>query len=226
MFPLLLAGYGGHLATLAMEPGSKEKRNALAIVWGLTVLGILVFAVTQAMQYRSDKQRESTDASFRASVLQKLQAITNEPDTNKKKEAAKDLRKSVEPRIAPLQTYGNLRARCEGLTTQISQSLAQRQQKALDMDTSHRSVSRSELDTWSASTDLIFRNRHLATLLSLHDELKNLHISDPKLDEILERIAVNDRDPRLSDNPKWINFGEMESIERSLSFLCKEIPDR
>lgn len=233
LFPLALAGYGGHLATLALKPGSKDKRRALVIVWGLAVAGIFFFAITQIIQYRADKRRESADnrresadGAFRARVLQQLQEIADEPDTNKKKEAAKVLQKRVELSPARSQTFGNLRPRCDGLTMQITQSLAQRQEKALDMDTSHRSVSRNELDTWSAGTDMIFRNRHLASLLSLHDELKSLHISDPKLDEILERIAEDDRDPRLLESQKWINFGDIETMATRLGFLCKEIPDR
>jgi hypothetical protein len=86
VLPLLLAGYGGHLATIALR--DSEKRKALLIVWVLALGGVVLFGVTQVLAYRSDKKRDEKDGGFRTGVLMMLQRIIDEPDTAKKKEAA------------------------------------------------------------------------------------------------------------------------------------------
>jgi hypothetical protein len=100
-FPLALAGYGGHLAAIAL-PDSRGRRKALMIVWGLAIVGVLLFTVIQVMAYRSDKGHEVADHTrddgentFRQSVLGQLQAIRREPDPGKKKSDAASLESSV-----------------------------------------------------------------------------------------------------------------------------------
>jgi hypothetical protein len=67
---------------------------------------------------------------------------------------------------------------------------------------------------------------NLATVFSIHDELKSFHISDPELDQILDRIDENERDPRLSEDQEWIDLGDIDNIGNKISFLCEEIHDR
>jgi hypothetical protein len=101
LFPLVLAGYGGHLAAIAL-PDSPGRRKALMIVWGLAIAGVLLFAATQVTAYRSDKRHEEADktrdekeGTFRQSVLRQLQAIGSEPDAAKKKADAASLESSI-----------------------------------------------------------------------------------------------------------------------------------
>ena len=101
LFPLALAGYGGHLAAIAL-PDSPGRRKALIIVWGLAIAGVLLFASTQVTAYRSDKRHEEADkardaaeGAFRHSVLERLQGIVSEPDADKKKAAVASLESSV-----------------------------------------------------------------------------------------------------------------------------------
>lgn len=50
IIPLLLAGYGGHLATMVLE--KENKRKALSIIWGLAILGILASGFYQWLNDR------------------------------------------------------------------------------------------------------------------------------------------------------------------------------
>jgi hypothetical protein len=95
VFPLALAGYGGHLATLALPENSKARRRALVIVWSLAVSGVVLFGVSQILSYRTDKGRDGRDESFRRDVLRKLQAIIDEPNSAKRKEDAGALKASI-----------------------------------------------------------------------------------------------------------------------------------
>jgi hypothetical protein len=104
LFPLALAGYGGHLATLALSEGSRAKKKALAIVWGLAIAGILLFGLSQKIAYNADNARDSKDNSFRNDVLSKLQKIIDEPDAVKRKEKAGALKATVQTTSPHLTT--------------------------------------------------------------------------------------------------------------------------
>lgn len=117
--PLILAGFGGHLATLAWT-GTKQ-RNAKIFIWALTIVGIVLFAVTQVFAFRSDARRDGADARrdiadarrdsedarrdrdeeiFRSDVRGKLNQIVNEPDISKRRAAANSLAPTVAPKSA------------------------------------------------------------------------------------------------------------------------------
>jgi hypothetical protein len=98
-FPLALAGYGGHLATLALPERSKKKRMALAIVWGLAIGGVLIFAASQVTAYRSDKIKDGKNDAFKSTVLDGLNQIIREPDRAKQKNLAAQLKVKVESPI-------------------------------------------------------------------------------------------------------------------------------
>lgn len=71
LFPLALAAYGGHLATLAL--GEKPRKKALAIVWSLAVAGVVTAGLQQVGAYRSDKQHDAAQGDLRAKLDQSLQ---------------------------------------------------------------------------------------------------------------------------------------------------------
>jgi len=54
VFPLILAGYGGHLATLALDGVARKK--ALLIIWSLAGCGILAAGLNQYFFYKSEKE--------------------------------------------------------------------------------------------------------------------------------------------------------------------------
>ncbi len=99
VFPLALAGYGGHLATLGLPNGSKEKRRALIIVWTLAAIGVLLFGVVQMTAYHADSTRDKKDEAFRNSVETKLQAIIDEPDIAARKEQAVDFKAQIVSKV-------------------------------------------------------------------------------------------------------------------------------
>jgi hypothetical protein len=66
LFPLLLAGYGGHLAAKAF-PG-EEKAFALKIVWGLAILGVITSGVQQFLAYQTDYKNEGKQSDLREEV--------------------------------------------------------------------------------------------------------------------------------------------------------------
>jgi hypothetical protein len=96
VFPLALAGYGGHLATLALPAHSQEKRKALFLVWSLAFGGILLFVVSQLSAYKSDKAKDGKDDVFRSSVLEGLNQIIREPDRTKQKDLAVQLKGRID----------------------------------------------------------------------------------------------------------------------------------
>ena len=95
VFPLALAGYGGHLATLALPENSQKRRRAIAIVWSLAIVGVLLFGAFQIISYFADKSRDAKDELFRGDVLGRLEKIQDEPDENKRKAAAAVLKTDV-----------------------------------------------------------------------------------------------------------------------------------
>lgn len=78
VFPLALAGYGGHLATLALPEKSKQRRNALILVWTLAILGVGSSAFQQYVSFRSDNKRSVFDSAERSSVDNKLDSISTQ----------------------------------------------------------------------------------------------------------------------------------------------------
>jgi len=92
VFPTILAGYGGHLATLALPPGSRKKRNALFIVWGLALGGVLLFIASQIVAYKTDHTKEAKDNQFRDRVLASLTQIIEEPSRERQREYATQLK--------------------------------------------------------------------------------------------------------------------------------------
>jgi hypothetical protein len=101
VFPLLLAGYAGRLAVLAM-PDEKNRKKAHWIVWGLAGLGVVVFGVSQVLAFRADTARDVTDnirnvqeESFRGQVLADLSNLIGEPNSKKMREDAISLKAKI-----------------------------------------------------------------------------------------------------------------------------------
>ena len=77
-FPLALAGYGGHLAAIALPDDPKRRRNALIIVWTLAGAGVLISGVQQITSFSADHKKETEDTTFRDSVGKKLDNLNVE----------------------------------------------------------------------------------------------------------------------------------------------------
>jgi hypothetical protein len=72
VFPLALAGYGGHLATLAITD-PKGRKQALLIVWGLAVIGVVCAGLQQIEAYQSDKEHDQKQSAVQVKLDTSLQ---------------------------------------------------------------------------------------------------------------------------------------------------------
>jgi hypothetical protein len=72
LFPLALAGYGGHLATLAITDPKKQKR-AIAIVWALAILGVVFAGLQQWQAYHADKEHDVKQQALQDKLEASLQ---------------------------------------------------------------------------------------------------------------------------------------------------------
>jgi hypothetical protein len=102
-FPLALAGYGGHLAVMAMPENGRGRKKALWIVWSLAILGVIASGISTVIAYRADRDRGASDAAFHSEVFARLQEIKDEPSEGKKKQDATALSKAI--RSVPPGSY-------------------------------------------------------------------------------------------------------------------------
>jgi len=90
--PLVLAGYGGHLAAMVLE--EKKRRKALRIVWGFAILGIIMAGLQQWLNYKSEAElRGRLD-----SIENTGKAIASDIKTFSKKESSETKIVSIPPR--------------------------------------------------------------------------------------------------------------------------------
>jgi hypothetical protein len=73
LFPLALAGYGGHLATLALTE-QKPRRRAIFAVWTMAILGVVFAGLQQIEAYHSDKDHDEKQEALRSKLDASLQA--------------------------------------------------------------------------------------------------------------------------------------------------------
>jgi hypothetical protein len=78
--PLAVAGYGGHLAAKVLE--GPERRRALAIVWVLAALGVLLSGVQQILIYRADQEHVRQQAALEARAEQQQQQLQAKLDAS------------------------------------------------------------------------------------------------------------------------------------------------
>lgn len=78
--PLAVAGYGGHLAARVLN--GPERRRALAIVWVLATLGVLLSGLQQVLVYRSDRAHEREQAVMRSRADQDQQELKDKLDSS------------------------------------------------------------------------------------------------------------------------------------------------
>lgn len=94
VFPLALAGYGGHLATIALAD-PKKRRIAKIVTWSLAICGIALFIASQVAAAHSDKIKDAENEAFKSKVLEGLTAIIKEPDRAKQRAQAVSLADSI-----------------------------------------------------------------------------------------------------------------------------------
>src|SRR6266852_1849918 len=91
-FPLAVAGYGGDLAAKVLD--RPEHRKALATVWALAVVGLLLSGLQQMLIYRSDRAHDLQQADLQAKAEKDQQQLREKLDSSLQRQ--EDVRK--EPR--------------------------------------------------------------------------------------------------------------------------------
>ena len=79
-FPLAVAGYGGHLAAKVLD--RPERRKALATVWALAVVGLLLSGLQQMLIYRSDRAHDLQQADLQAKAEKDQQQLREKLDSS------------------------------------------------------------------------------------------------------------------------------------------------
>ena len=97
-FPLAVAGYGGHLAAKVLD--RPERRKALATVWALAVVGLLLPGLQQMLIYRSDRAHELQQAALQAKAEKDQQQLREKLDSS----LQEDVRKELDGIVRFLQT--------------------------------------------------------------------------------------------------------------------------
>ncbi|HXJ94038.1 MAG TPA: hypothetical protein VMT20_14410 [Terriglobia bacterium] len=78
--PLAVAGYGGHLAAKVLD--RPQRHRALAIVWVLATLGVLLSGLQQMLVYRSDMAHEREQAAMMAKAEQEQKQLRDKLDVS------------------------------------------------------------------------------------------------------------------------------------------------
>ncbi len=78
--PLAVASYGGHLAAKVLD--RPERLRALAIVWTLATLGVVLSGVQQVMTYRSDRLHEQQQAAVEAKTQEERRQLREKLDAS------------------------------------------------------------------------------------------------------------------------------------------------
>jgi len=82
--PLLIGGYGAHVAAKVLEPA--QRRQALLIIWSLAIVGVLFSAIQQVLVYRSDRDRDAEQAAVHEKAEKDLQELRDRLDRSLKHE--------------------------------------------------------------------------------------------------------------------------------------------
>ena len=85
-FPLAVAGYGGHLAAKVLD--RPERRKALATVWALAVVGLLLSGLQQMLIYRSDRAHDLQQADLQAKAEKDQQQLREKLDSSLQRQEA------------------------------------------------------------------------------------------------------------------------------------------
>jgi hypothetical protein len=101
-FPLVLAGYGAHIGAAGTR-NKKLRGRQLLLIWGLAFGGVVVSGIAQYAAWHADTNRDTKEQLFRTQTLDKLNLIIAEPDSEKKKLTASDLKQQLEkqPSLQP-----------------------------------------------------------------------------------------------------------------------------
>ena len=99
-FPLAVAGYGGHLAAKVLD--RPERHKALATVWALAVVGLVLSGLQQVLVYRSDRAHDLRQAALQAKAEKDQQQLREKLDRSLQRQ--EDVRNELGSIVRFLQT--------------------------------------------------------------------------------------------------------------------------
>jgi hypothetical protein len=78
--PLAIGGYGAHLAAKILE--IPDRRKALAIIWLLAAVGVLLSGLQQVLIHRSDRSQELKQAALEEKAERDRQQLREKLDSS------------------------------------------------------------------------------------------------------------------------------------------------
>jgi hypothetical protein len=73
VFPLALAGVGGHLAAVALPDQAARRRTYFFVIWGLALIGIVLAGLQQIEAFHSDKEHDAKQELIQGKLDTSLQ---------------------------------------------------------------------------------------------------------------------------------------------------------
>jgi uncharacterized membrane protein YgaE (UPF0421/DUF939 family) len=90
--PLAIGGYGAHLAAKILE--IPERRKALAMIWLLAGIGVLLSGLQQVLMHRSDRSLELKQATLEAKAERDQQQLQWKLDSSLRRQ--EDVRQELD----------------------------------------------------------------------------------------------------------------------------------
>jgi len=98
--PLAIGGYGAHLAAKILE--STDRRKALAIIWLLAAVGVLLSGVQQILIHRSDRAMELRQVALQLKAEREQQQLREKLDSSLRRQ--EDVRQELDSIVKFLHT--------------------------------------------------------------------------------------------------------------------------
>jgi len=212
---------------------NNQRQTALSPVYKI-LFAILVVAFVAALWLALTRKTHGTtdDATgivqHPAQPPEVLKQPVEQPTIKSPEVATKRPTAKLQPTIIQTQApYGNLAARCEELGNSIISTVEWRLKSRPDPATK-----RLEYNDWYRLNDgMFFHGPYYRDIAKIHKELSDLHIDDPRLDELIERhetyFASRQQNVQLAiDHPAMFHLSieEIREVGERFKRLATQIP--